>query len=336
MTDFSMTGFKFMPEIAVITNTNDLPITGTELYRLKNINSINQFVAPLNYAVESIAEVLIQHDYDGNKQPELDSSSLRDTTQQDNFVQKDTPYAFIFKDYRMRANNNVGAVQADYLTRLRFAVKELTTSRKFFSGIPLTPKDTNAINSLSESGIVDVNQLLRTASKLPANIKVGLDDSVIGSFQRAFGGALNLVTGERAVLADIDVEAGTVAVLTELTVTVPIKAQAREVSILISRDDDSDLYTIDPAAMRGTKVTIPLFTPAYKELKVEVLQASGVHNGFKAFAGIEVKNVGLFHKAKLQEFSPDFVPATVTPTEAEEQVIDELKLRELARVGITI
>lgn len=325
-----------MPEIAMLTNTDDLPITGSELYNLKNINSNQQFIAPLNYAVESIAEVLIQHDFDSKKEPELDSSSLRSTTELSNFVEKDTPYAFIFDNYIMRANNNVGAIQSDYLSRLRIAVKELTTSRKFYNGRTFSNRDKKAIQVLAESGIVDVNQILKTASKLPANIKVGLNDSVIGSFQRAFGGALNLVTGERAVLADIDVEAGTVAVLTELNFTVPAQAEAREVQILISRDDDTDLYSIDPTAMIGTKVTIPLYTPAYKELKVEVLQSSGVHNAFKAYAGIEVKNVGLFQKAKLQEFSPDFVPDTVQPTEAEEQVIEELKLRELARVGITV
>ena len=114
------------------------------------------------------------------------------------------------------------------------------------------------------------------------------------------------------------------------------QADAGEVSILISRDDDDDLYKFDPVAMGVNQISIPLFTPAYQELKVEVLQGSGVHNGFKAYAGISVKNVGLFHKARLQEFSPDFVPDQVAPTEAEEALITELNLRELARVGVTI
>ena len=336
MTQLAMTNFKYMPEIAVITETNDLPVVGAELFRLKSINSINQYVAPLSYSVESIADVLIQHDFDGQKQPELDSSSLRTITDEDTFIQKDNPYAFIFSEYRMRANNNVGGIQSDYLSRLKFMVKELTTSRKFFQGREFTPKDNNAIRILAEAGLIDVNQLFVTGSKLPANVKQGLDDSIIGSFQRAFGGALNLVTGERKELANIDVSAGTMVALTELNLTVPVQAQAREVQIIISRDDDNDLYTIDPAAMRGTQISIPLYTPAYKQLKVEVLQVSGVHNAFKAYAGFETKNVGLFHKAKLQEFSPDFVPDTVTPTEEEERTIEELHLRELARVGATV
>ena len=329
--------FKFMPELAIVTNTTDLPIEGEERIRLKSINKTNQYVAPLSYGVESIADVLIQHDIDGVKPPELDSSSLRDFTDRvDNFIEKDSAFAFVFNDYRMNANNNVAGIQSDYITRLKYIVKELTTSRKQFNGRTLSNRDIKAKEILAEAEILNVDQVIQTASKLPANVKTGLEDSNIDSFQRAFGGSLNLITNQRAELANIDVNAGTVAVLTELAVTVPVQAQAGEVSIFVSRDDDTDLYNFDPVALGVNQISIPLYTPAYKELKVEVLQISGVHNGYKAYAGVSVKNVGLFHKAKLQEFSPDFVPDQVAPSEAEEAVIEELHLRELARVGAQI
>lgn len=337
MTEVPINQFKFMPELAIVTDTTDLPEEGAERVRLKSISSINQYVAPLSYANESIADVLIQHDIDGVKIPELDSSSMRDFTNPvDTFVERDSAYDFVFNDYRLNANNNVGAIQTDYITRLKYMVKELTSSRKFFSGRPFSNRDIAAIAMLNEAGIINAEQVIQTSSKLPANVKTGLTDSNIGGFQRAFGGSLNLVTGQREELANINVEAGTVAVLTELAVTVPAQADAGEVSIFISRDDDTDLYNFDPVALGVNQISIPLYTPAYQELKVEVLQGSGVHNGFKAYAGVSVKSVGLFHKARLQEFSPDFVPDQVQPTPQEEAVITDLHLRELARVGVTI
>ncbi len=337
MTEVPINQFKFMPELAIVTDTTDLPVEGAQKIRLKSISSINQFVAALSYANESIADVLIQHDIDGVKPPELDSSSMRDFADRVNtFVEKDSAFAFIFNDYRMNANNNVGLIQNDYITRLKYMVKELTTSRKIFNGRTLSNRDRKAQEILAESGILNVEQAIQVASKLPKNVKSGLNDSNIGSFERAFGGGLNLITNQRAELANIDVSAGTVVVLTELAVTVPPQAQAGEVSIFISRDDDTDLYNFDPVALGIDQISIPLFTPAYKELKVEVLQISGVHNGYKAYAGFSVKNVGLFHKARLQEFSPDFVPDQVAPSETEEQLITDLNLRELARVGATV
>lgn len=337
MTEVPINQFKFMPELAIVTDTTDLPEEGAQRVRLKSISGINQYVAPLEYANESIADVLIQHDIDGVKPPELDSSSMRDFTDRVNtFVEKDSAFAFVFNDYRMNANNNVGAAQPDYITRLKYMVKELTTSRKEFNGRPLSNRDRAAKEILAANNILNVDQVIQTSEKLPANVKTGLNDANIGSFQRAFGGSLNLVTNQRAELANINIEAGTVAVLTELAVTVPAQADAGEVSIFISRDDDTDLYNFDPVALGVNQISIPLFTPAYQELKVEVLQTSGVHNGFKAYAGVSVKNVGLFHKAKLQEFSPDFVPDQVAPSPAEEQIITDLNLRELARVGAQI
>ena len=297
------------------------------------MNKTQQVAIPFGYAVESVDDVLVQHVIDNTKISELDSGSLRGIAAEDQEVGKDYPYEFIFNDYRLNLNNNVGAIQTDYRTRLLFAVKELTTIRKLANGQTLGTKDNKAIQVLKDAGLLDTISSFNIGMKIPKNFRDGLLDEVIGAEQRAFGAAVNLVTDTRQELANIDVDSGTMLVLTNLAMTVPVQAEAREVEVFISRDDDSDLLSFDPTALEATKKPFNLYTPAYNELKVEILQSAGVHNNFKAYAGFVKKRVGLFHKAKLLEFSADFIPDQISISEADLAAIDELHLRELARVG---
>lgn len=326
-----------MPEIAIATQTEDLPTAGEEKIRLKDLNKTQQVAIPFGYAVESIDSALVQHVIDNTKISELDSGSLAGIAAEDQEVGKDLPFEFIFNDYRLNINNNIGALSADYRTRLLFAVKELTTIRKLANGRTLSSKDNDAIKILKGTkdspGILDVISNFNIGMRIPKNFRDGLLDEVIGAEQRALGAGVNLVTGTRQELANIDVDSGTMLVLTNIGITVPVKADARDIEVFISRDDDSDLISFDPAALETSKKPFNLYTPAYDELKVEILQSAGVHNNFKAYAGFVKKRVGLFHKAKLLEFSADFIPDQINISEADLAAIDELHLRQLARVG---
>jgi len=331
--EIAVNKFKFMPEIAVQTQTSDLTVDGDEKIRLKSLNRSQQVVLPFGYGVESVDSVLVQHVFDNIKKPELDTGSLRDITNAvDNRVKSDVPYAYIFQDYRLNLNNNTGGTSADFRTRLSYAIKELTTMRKLANKQPLNPRDTAAIARLAEAGL-DVLKVADIGLRVPRNFTEGLDDQNIDSFLRALGANVDLSTAGRTEIANIDVEPGTCAVLNSMTLEVPTQSEAREVSIFITRDDDNDLIVIDPAAFSSNKVEIPLFTPAYEKLKVEAILVSGVHNNYKASVGIEVKRVGLFTKARLLEFSNEFFPPQLPLTEEEIRQIDELNLRQLARVG---
>lgn len=334
-TEIAVNKFKFMPEIAVQTNTEDLTTDGDEKIRLKSLNRQQQLVMPFEYGVDSVDQVLVQHVLDNSKEPELDSGSLRGIADSvNNRIKSNIPYAYIFEDYRLNLNNNTGGTSADYRTRLFYAIKELTTVRKLVNNRSLNPRDRAAMEVLRASGL-DVASIVAIGMRIPRNFTTGLDDQSIASFQRALGAAVNLVTNNRQEVANINVDPGTCAVLNSISFTVPIQAQAREVSILITRDDDNDLISIDPAAFSGSKVEVPLFIPSYENLKVEVLQISGVHNNFKAQVGIEVKKVGLATKARLLEFSGEFFPPQLPLTDEDIAAIEELHLRELARVGAT-
>lgn len=333
-TEISVNRFKFMPELIVSTDTEDLPTQGDEKIRLKSLNKQQQVVLPFGYATESIDNVLIQHTVDNIKEPELDTGSLRDTTNVDeNRIAKDTPYAQIFNDYRLNLNNNTGGVSADFRSRLSWQVSPLTVVRKIVEGKPLGPRDNAAIQRLTEMGL-DIRTAIEIGVRIPRNFMEGLFDDTIDSFQRALGAGVNLVTGSRQEIANVDIDPGTCGVLTALSATVPIQAESREVAILITRDDDDDLVNIDPAAFKASKTEVPLYIPSYEKMTVEALQASGVHNNFKTFVGITVKRVGLATIARLLEFSREFFPPTLNPTEVQLARIEELGLREMARVGV--
>lgn len=333
-TEISVNRFKFMPELVVTTNTENLPTEGDEKIRLKSINSNQQIVLPFEYSTESIDSILIQHTFDNRKEPELDSGSLRAVTDDNNNrIAKDTPFQSIFNDYRLIINNNTGSVSNDFRSRLFWQANPLTTVRKIVQGRSLSPRDNAAIARLTELGI-DLRTAVEIGIRIPRNMMEGLLDDTIDSFQRALGAAVNLITGTRQEIANVDIDPGTCGVLTSLSATAPIQAEAREVAILITRDDDDDLINIDPAAFSSSKVEIPLYIPSYEKMTVEALQVSGVHNNFKAFAGITVKRVGLFTIARLLEFSAEFFPATLNPSEAQLRRIEELGLRQMARVGV--
>ncbi len=334
-TEISVNRFKFMPESVVTTDTGDLPTEGDEKIRLKSINKQQQIVLPFGYVTESLDDVLIQHTEDNTKEPELDTGSLRDTTNVDeNRIVKDTPFAQIFNDYRLNLNNNTGGLVADFRARLSWQVSPLTVVRKIVEGKTLGPRDNAALLRLTEMGF-DIRTAIEIGIRIPRNFMEGLFDDTIDSFQRALGAGVDLATGNRQEIANVDIDPGTCGVITSLSSTVPVRAESREVAILITRDDDDDLVNIDPAAFKASKTEVPLYIPSYEKMTVEALQASGVHNNFKAFVGITVKRVGLFTIARLLEFSREFFPVTLNPSEAQLARIEELGLRELARVGVT-
>jgi len=333
-TEISVNRFKFMPELVVSTDTEDLQTEGDEKIRLKSLNRQQQVVLPFEYATESLDDVLLQHTEDNIKRPELDTGSLRDTSNVDpNRIAKDTPYAQIFNDYRLNLNNNTGGLVADYRARLSWQVSPLTVVRKIVEGRSLGPRDNAALQRLTEMGL-DIRTAIEIGVRIPRNLMEGLFDDTIDAFQRALGSGVDLVTGNRQEIANVDIDPGTCGVLTSLSSTVPVRAESREVAILITRDDDDDLVNIDPAAFKASLTELPLYIPSYEKMKVEALQASGVHNSFKAFVGITVKRVGLATIARLKEFSNEFFPVTLNPSEAQLARIEELGLREMARVGV--
>jgi hypothetical protein len=233
----------------------------------------------------------------------------------------------------MNATNNTGGTVTDFRSRLSYVIQPSTVLRKLANRIPLSLRDLEAATQLKEAGIVDVDKIFQIGFRQPTNFTEGLDDRNKEGIQRAFVANVDL-SATRQELVSFNVTPGDCAILKNLVIERPIQAEVGELTVFISRDDDDDLIAYDPAVVESSTTNLDLHIPSYAKLKVELLLNGGTHNNFKAYAGIEIKQVGLFTKARLQEFSGESFPTTITVSVEEQAQIDQLQLRNLARVGL--
>jgi len=302
--------FRFMPEIAFQSDAENFLSGGKTLIELSALNKAQQMVLPLSYQVDSVDSILINHIFDDVSQPELDSGSLKGIDNLDQLIGSESPYAFIFDEYRMNATNNTGGTSTDFRARLSYAIQPSTVLRKLANRIPLSLRDLEAATQLKDAGIVDVDKVFQIGFRQPENFTEGLNDRNKEGIQRALVAGVNL-SATRQELISFNVTPGDCAILKNLVIERPIQAEVGELTVFISRDDDDDLISYDPAVVQSSTSNLNLHIPAYDKLKVELLLNSGTHNNFKAFAGVEIKQVGLFTKARLQEFSGESFPTTI-------------------------
>lgn len=333
MVEIDINKFRFPTEVVFATDAEDFLSQSKSLFRLKSLNKRQQFVEPLSYGVDNVDKILISHIIDSVAKPELDAGSLNGIAAPDNGIGEFVPYGFVFDEYRLNGQNNTGGTSADYRARLRYVIHQLTSIRKLANGKPFTARDEDAIARVLEVYGIDARAKFQTGFSLPKNFSEGFDDKNIDSVQRAFGDATTLTTANRSELMNFDVQNGQCLVLNALNIEVPIQAEVGEVTGFISRDNDDDLIIFDPAAFQSRTVRLPINIVAYETLKVEFQLVSGAHGDFKAYAAASTKRVGLMTKAKLLEFSSQDYPSNLGLSTAEERIIQEMALQEVARVG---
>jgi len=206
-----MNKFRFPPEIGIQTDAEDFAIGGKTLIELKDLNKKQQVVMPISYAVDAVDSISVNHIFDDFAQPNLDSGSLNGNANDDMQIGQ-SPYAFIFDEYLMNAQNNSGGISADFRARLIFGVMPNTTMRRLANSIPLTKNDLDAIRGLKEAGIVDVTKVFEIGFRQPLNFSEGLDDRNKEGIQRALVPGITLGS-TRTELMNFDVEKGDCAVL---------------------------------------------------------------------------------------------------------------------------
>lgn len=328
-----MNKFRFPPEIAIQTDAENFLSGGKTLIELDDLIKKQQVIMPLTYSVDAVDSISVTHIFDDSAQPSLDSGSLNGNPNDDMKIGDISPFAFIYDNYLMNAQNNSGGTSVDFRTRLKYGIMPNTTIRKLANKVQLTKFDLDAIRDLASAGIVDVDKVFRIGFRQPLNFSEGLDDRNKEGIQRALEPGITLGS-TRTELVNFDVEKGDCAVLKTLLLQKPAQAQVGEATVSISRDDDADLIQFDPAALESSVTLLNIHIPAYNKLKVELESNTANQANYKAYAALEIKNVGLFHKARLQEFSSESFPPDIVVSDLEQDEIDKLLLRQLSRVGL--
>jgi len=193
-TEIQINKFRFPPEVAIQTDAENFLSGGKSLIRLKTINRSQQMVMPLGYSVDSIDDILINHIYDSREEPSLDSGSLKGQGVADQEITTDNPYAFIFNEYRLNAQNNTGGTSNDYRAKLRYMIHPNTVVRKLANRITLTKRDFEAVAALKQAGIVDVTKVFDVGFRQPMNYTEGLNDRNKEGIQRALTPGITLGT----------------------------------------------------------------------------------------------------------------------------------------------
>lgn len=197
----------------------------------------------------------------------------------------------------------------------------------------LSKRDIEAISILWKERKINVLERILNGSNVPPLwgdfLKI---HEVIGTQQNAIKKTLTASYSDTSII-DFDVPEGKVATLEGLKHDVDAQATVGEKTISISRDDDKDYIEYDPACMEGSQIHTAWHIHAFDNINVRIKDTALTANS-KYWAGLTIRTPGAAFKAKMQEFSPGALPSSLEPTESEERLIDELRLRELARVGI--
>ena len=241
--------------------------------------------------------------------------------------------------------NNTGSAVSNYTSMARILVDFLDTSSKIIMGYPLINRDLEAIANLKNKG-VDVYQKAQLAIGLPPNFTQFLEVHEVKGpycFMETLPQGTNLVTNTPVDLVNQDVQnKGKEAMVVEsLWVQVGNASDLGNVQIIISRDDDLDYITLDPAAFpqnsnfNGNMVEIDLHIHAFDRLHIQVNQVGGTHNGFKAAVAMSRRGLGLAFKAKMAEIlGTNNLPLNVDISSDEQAIIDSLNLADYIRSGL--
>jgi len=360
-TEIKAVNHKVFPEMIWVTNGQNLVGGQGDLFKIDAIPP-SQIIEPLVYAVEDVASIKTQFSVD-NKDI---STELPDDALGGIAISADlSPHpaheiGFAFKNFRYKINNGSGSTSNDHRSRLQYLVDARTTARRIvelinnlgqFNIVPgedptpiaeeirkmnkevLAKRDIQAIQILWQERKINVLERILNGSAVPPKFEDFLKiHEVVGTEQRAIKQNLTSVFSATE-LVKFDVPDGRVAVLEGITQDVGAQSTVGEVTISISRDNDKRFLEYDPACMGTSQKHYAWHIHAFDTMTIE-LKTTGTANDYKAYAGITIRHPGAAFKAKMEEFSPGVLPSELEPSEAEERIIEALRLRELARTGI--
>lgn len=358
-TDIKASSHKVFPEMLWQTNGQDLAQGDSNLFKIDAIPP-NQVIIPLLYSVESVASI--------NSQLFLDNVPITNEIPDDVLggITKGTSshpeheIGYAFKEFRYGINNGSGGASNDHRSRIHYLVDARYTSRKIVEYITrlgkfninpledptpiaeqirsqnkevLNKRDIEAISILWEMRKINVLDRILNGSNVPPLFSEFLKiHEVVGTQQNGLKKTLTASYSDSSII-DFDVPEGRVVTLEGLKMDVGAQATVGEKTISISRDDDKNYIEFDPACMEGAQIHTPWHIHAFDNINVRI-KDTALTASSKYWAGLTIREPGAAFKAKMQEFSPGVLPSSLEPTESEERLIEELRLRELARCGI--
>ena len=341
----SIKDVKVFPELHIITsNATSLADGSDTLFRLKSIDQKNQAVLPIKLGLEQATDVGVTPVVDSVKRDTIHTGQLPGISVDWDVFNAAHPMMLATKFIDVNTENNSGSASTDFRARMLYYVDALDTAKKLGSGIPLSSADLDAIRDLQvlrkQRGLdpIDVERAVEVGIGLPNDFNdfLSLHEVIRGSKWGVLPSSTNLSTTRTEIFNQDVVNKGRDGfTLESLYIERPSQAELGEVTVYISRDEDPDLISFDPACLAGDNTRLDLHIHAFDHLKVEVVKASGTHNSFKASCLVSQRKLGLGFKAKLAEFlGKNNLPNSIEISSAEQEIIDSQMLMQLARSGI--
>lgn len=350
---------KIFPELIIATDGVDLAEGETNLFKIDNVNKKDQIIAPLGFAVESVASINVKARRDNlDISTEMPTDTLPGIGGALVSAHPAHEVTIGFDSFRLIANNGSLSVSNDFRSRLEYLIAEKTTARILankvdlidfgvFDDDPVTVAETirkEVKNSLSNKDIEAIKTLWEIR-KINVLKKIQLGVSVPQRFEDFLKIHETIDTRTESIKAtptttfsdtkiiDLDVPDGQVAVLEGFMADVLAQAKVGELEVAITRDDDQRFLKFDPVQFKASQTHQQLHIHAFKKLILEITDTNANAN-YKAWAGVSFRKPGTAFKAKMMEFSPNALPNDLEPGESERRFIDDLALQAIARTGI--
>ena len=358
-TEKKATEHRIFPEMITITNSQDLPEGNSDLIKIDGISN-NQIIVPLTYSVESAESIKLQLHLDNTAVMHEIPSDILGGISNDIAPHAAHEIGYGFENFTWKINNGQGAVHHNHRARLKYLIDARTTARRIVELVSnlgsyninpaedptpiaeeirsqnkkvLSHRDIQAISILWQERKINVLERILNGSNVPPVWEDFLKiHEVTGTEQDGIKKNLTDEYSNTSII-DYDVPEGRVATLEGLSSDVGAKNTLSEKTVSISRDNDKDYITYDPACMAASQSIETWHIHAFENINVRIKDTAQTNN-FKAWAGITIRKPGAAFKAKMEEFSPGVLSSSLEPSEAEERLIESLRLRELARVGI--
>lgn len=358
-TDIKATSHKVFPEMIWKTNGQNLAEGDGYLFKIDSIPP-NQLIVPLSYSVESVASIKSQLFIDQQAVTNEIPNDVLGGLGKNNNSHPEHEIGYSFKEFKYGINNSSGGVSNDHRSRILYLADAAYTARKIIEKVriskyninpledptpiaelirkenkeTLNKRDIDAISILWQERKINVLDRILNGSNVPPLFSDFLKvHEVVGTYENGIKAALTTTYAGTSII-DYDVPEGLVVTLEGIKQDVGAQATVGEKVISISRDNDKDYIEYDPACMEGAQINMPWHIHAFKNLNVRIKDTASTAD-VKLWAGLTIRTPGAAFKAKMEEFSPGVLPSNLEPSESEERLIESLRLRELARVGIT-
>lgn len=345
--DFSIRNVKIFPEMIPITSAiGSLVIGNNDMIRIWQNPDKSKVVKGLDFAMDSVDNVVLDTRVDNQAMDQLLSNSLPGISRPYYIAE---PHEFYWARDQVvhKVLNNTGGTVSNYRMRSTILVDDLTTVDKVMMGYPLEQRDNDAINVLKNNLGIDLYQKVTLGVGIPSQFSQFLAEHEViprkpfpYMLMEALPHGTNLSsTAVDLISRDVYNKGEEAWVVENLWFPPAAASDIGNVTIKITRDDDIDYLTLDPACFPSdsnntTSITnMPLHIHAFDHLEISIVQSGGTHNSYQASATMSRRNIGLAFKAKILEFGGK-LPKNVDITKAEQDIIDNLHLMELIRSGL--